>query len=92
MISKATHLEYTIMYLLNCSVLFFLVLTWSNVDAAQIVPPSTVPNVCPKGSPLANYYCGRGGTRCPRGYYCEIAPDDTYAVCCRMYHLLSILY
>ncbi|KAH3876547.1 hypothetical protein DPMN_000392 [Dreissena polymorpha] len=38
---------------------------------------------CPFGSPLPNFYCGRGGERCPDSYYCEIAPDDRYAVCCR---------
>ncbi|XP_052261264.1 uncharacterized protein LOC127865299 [Dreissena polymorpha] len=37
---------------------------------------------CPFGSPLPNFYCGRGGERCPDSYYCEIAPDDRYAVCC----------
>ncbi|XP_035659413.1 uncharacterized protein ZC84.1-like [Branchiostoma floridae] len=39
---------------------------------------------CPSGDPyLPNYYCGRGGQRCPPGYYCEIEPTDRWAVCCR---------
>ncbi|XP_078584278.1 uncharacterized protein LOC144866627 [Branchiostoma floridae x Branchiostoma japonicum] len=38
---------------------------------------------CPSGDPfLPNYYCGRGGQRCPPGYYCEIEPADAWAVCC----------
>ncbi|XP_052772848.1 uncharacterized protein LOC128211814 [Mya arenaria] len=39
-------------------------------------------NPCPYGEPLANHYCGRGGSRCPNNYYCEIAPNDAYAECC----------
>ena len=26
--------------------------------------------------------CGRGGSPCPRGYYCDIHPADRWAVCC----------
>ncbi|XP_078584280.1 uncharacterized protein LOC144866630 [Branchiostoma floridae x Branchiostoma japonicum] len=45
-------------------------------------PPMTEP-YCPSGYPfLPNYYCGRGGVRCPPGYYCEIEPTDRWAVCC----------
>ena len=39
-------------------------------------------NVCQEGSPLGSFNCGRGGSRCPGGYYCEISPIDAYAVCC----------
>ncbi|XP_052779569.1 uncharacterized protein LOC128216905 [Mya arenaria] len=39
-------------------------------------------NPCSYGAPLANHFCGRGGSACPSHHYCEIAPDDTYAVCC----------
>ena len=33
---------------------------------------------------MPDVFCGRGIDRedCPDGYYCGIAPDDGYAVCC----------
>ncbi|XP_066269245.1 uncharacterized protein [Branchiostoma lanceolatum] len=38
---------------------------------------------CPSGDPfLPGWFCGRGGERCPAGYYCEIEPADRWAVCC----------
>ena len=39
---------------------------------------------CPTGNPLPNVFCGRGPNRqeCPTGYLCNIAPDDSFAVCC----------
>lgn len=41
-------------------------------------------NPCSYGSPLSEpANCGRGGERCPENHYCEIAPNDVYAVCCR---------
>lgn len=29
-------------------------------------------------------FCGRGPSRqdCPSGTYCDIAPNDAYAICC----------
>ena len=39
-------------------------------------------SVCPSGTPLSHVFCGLGGTGCPSGYYCEVAPNDAYAVCC----------
>jgi hypothetical protein len=35
--------------------------------------------------PLKGYFCGKGATRrdCPTTHECVIAPNDSYAVCCR---------
>ena len=35
-----------------------------------------------KEKPLKGSFCGRGGTRCNRGYTCDIHPTDVWAVCC----------
>jgi hypothetical protein len=45
-------------------------------------PPSS--SQCPDMSkPLANAYCGRGGSPCPTGYGCITDPGDRFAICCR---------
>ena len=40
--------------------------------------------ICEHGKPLEGIFCGRGPNRqdCPAGSSCNIAPDDSYAVCC----------
>jgi hypothetical protein len=33
-------------------------------------------------SPVIGSQCGRGGTPCGDGYYCDVDPTDAWAVCC----------
>ena len=33
-------------------------------------------------SPVIGSQCGRGGTPCGDGYYCDVHPTDAWAVCC----------
>ena len=37
---------------------------------------------CPAGYPLKNHFCGRGGKKCPMGYFCNSQKGGKFGVCC----------
>ena len=61
-----------------------------NNDASTVystVPASSVP--CKGAEPLKDtstgndWFCGRGGKRCPDGYHCDVEKGDRWAKCCK---------
>jgi hypothetical protein len=52
---------------------------YSNTDAKPVCPDMQPPLLTASGD---QHYCGRGGSPCPSGYYCNFHPADRYAICC----------
>jgi hypothetical protein len=70
------------MALLKLVVIFYVTIAMTTLLVNSL---SVQNDICGDGQVLLEgYFCGRGPNRreCPSTHYCNVAPNDAYAVCC----------